>query len=352
MAIAKLADQRAPQSHHNGRKRVQFSILSLLVSVFVLACVVAWSTRQYRSLREERAAASYFKTQHFAKVFSDTQNEDGVYATEPRLDARELVSNSIYKPITRAIISDANIDDVAISHLRVFRSLRDLKIQHSTIAPSCNPFSDLSTLERIDVRGTALGIDHAKSIVAHKTLRTIILADIGGKQEDVISLVCQLQNLEELAFEGLRIPNVALKNIGRMKSLRRLYLRGCSFEADILNLTELSMLESLDLSSTAIRDETIISTRCPQLESLSLDDCAVTDVSLLHISRYGKLWHLALRNSLVTDNGVGYLTPLQKLRKLDVTGSVITVKVYSALDQIKSLDRQQVDTGFQDPTVK
>src|SRR6185295_2969494 len=106
----------------------------------------------------------------------------------------------------------------------------------------------------------------------------------------------------DLGLSQTKITDASLAVLGRLPSLRQLFLAGTA--TTDLGLEQLKMLR--------------------QLTHLSLAKTGVTDTGLVQLARLGNLGWLCLSETKLTDGSLPQLTKLASLRELLIDGTDIT----------------------------
>jgi hypothetical protein len=96
-------------------------------------------------------------------------------------------------------------------------------------------------------------------------------------------------------------------------------------DTDLVQVGNLSRLESLGLNGTSVTDAGLVHlTRLVDLKELALMRTRITDAGLAHLTGLKNLENLWLNDTQITDAGVGQLKALIRLRQLWLNGSHVT----------------------------
>ncbi len=103
-----------------------------------------------------------------------------------------------------------------------------------------------------------------------------------------------------------KVSNETNVQIGKLKRLQRLFLRGCSIDdAELAHLTGLSRLDKLSLADNPVTDAGLVHLKAlTNLSTLWLTETQVSDAGLVHLKALTNLSTLGLRDTQVTDAGV------------------------------------------------
>lgn len=222
------------------------------------------------------------------------------------LSDRQLQKLPAMTSLRKLSLFDANVTGEGFKGLAAWRKLDQLGIYNTPIsdsdlaALSSLPFLNSLTLSQCSrVDGTGLA--------NLKQLRQLWL--MGLNLEDAgMQAIAALPKLESFSLSGTK-PNLIW--IGKIASLKMLYLTACEINPD-----ELVHLDKLDLTY------------------LSLQQSNVTDAMLPSILRFKNLEVLILYSTQITDQGLPQLASLPRLRTLNVANTAVTEKGVAALRKL------------------
>ena len=162
--------------------------------------------------------------------------------------------------------------------------------------------------------------------------------------------------------------NIDLDHLAVLKDLRRLSVK--AHGADLAPLSQLSNLQSLDLTNTYTTDEALHSIselislrelslwetyvtgeslktlcRLSDLRSLNLSSTAITDDDIPHLQAFPYLESLNLSGTLVTDAGIAQLPP-ERLRLLNLRFTAVSDLSIKHISRMKSLKQVDLDYTF------
>lgn len=200
------------------------------------------------------------------------------------------------------------------------------------------------------LRVNAQGLE-AISLEDLGSVKSITLTNVSdGDLENLRAAARSLPALEELVVRGKLFTGKGLRNVGRLRTLRRLDLSGSLVETLEAFPELLPLLEELNLSNTLVtRDDlrgTIVSS-APELKTLNLSGTRITglgnltmsmknlhtldlsktlvvDVGLLNVARFSKLERLDLSETAITDQALDRLHALSALRWLNLEGTTVS----------------------------
>lgn len=156
--------------------------------------------------------------------------------------------------------------------------------------------TNLESLTSIDFRGTDAGSKHLKNLTSLRKLR---FSPLGIPTKSMTHL-SELKKLEELEILVVKADvDVGLVALQKMKQLKRLSLSAHLTDKHLQNLSELTNLESLNVSHAQITDE-----------------------GLAHLKSLTKLTELNLGWNKIQGPGLAHLKSLQQLSALTLDGNV------------------------------
>lgn len=142
------------------------------------------------------------------------------------------------------------------------------------------------------------------------------------------AVVGRSPELDTLYLWHVRLERDAWDNLGQLKTLGVLDLRGCQLTSDVAaSLSNLSRLRSLSFDEATVDDgfgDALGS--LTSLEFLSAQGSSLTSDSARSIARLSQLRALDIRQTSVDDQFGVTLSALKKLRKLFVAGSRLTAQ--------------------------
>jgi Leucine-rich repeat (LRR) protein len=133
--------------------------------------------------------------------------------------------------------------------------------------------------------------------------------------DDVMKVVGKLTSLTELNISDTPVTNEGISHLASLKSMTSLNLNGCKF-----NNHALAALSNL-----------------AHLKELRLDCPNINDGALTHISTLKELETLDLFEAHITDSGLEFLIPLTSLKSFQACCGRLTNAALKTLSQIESL---------------
>lgn len=228
------------------------------------------------------------------------------------------------KPIVTVELDSYNITDDTIHCLSYVRTVQHLKIRAGTkTSPKFTgkTFGELSRcpkLRSIEFVGNL----HQEPVVQAKLLDSLAtvpqLKSVTILNENLsdasIQSLSQFQQLEELSLRFVPISDSAMEHIGKLKQLKKLDLCRARITGKSLTfIKEMKNLAYLDLDAIPVQYGQKPSDLPKKIQN---DD-------LIHLSGLEQLETLDLSNSEVTDQGLMHLRPLKKLKFLGLNNAGI-----------------------------
>lgn len=206
------------------------------------------------------------------------------------------------------------------------------------------------------------------ALAAHGKIREL---DLSGVEEvhKIMPRVAKLRSLESLTLEGKELPRSAILHISKMTWLKSLRIPECyCIEDEKLHLlSTMTHLEELNLGHPGMYEDAVNDfgsitndgvghlTRLPRLKVLNLDGAyKVTDVGAEHLSKIETLEVLHLEEVSLTTVGLEYIVGrLKRLRELSVCKRCrdewleLLTRVRRTLTCLKFHGTMVTDWGFQ-----
>lgn len=141
-----------------------------------------------------------------------------------------------------------------------------------------------------------------------------------------LSHLAQLRSLVFLDIEGTSVTTEGLDSLSRQQKLECLVLNFTGVcEAEYLSaLRELKRLRTLHLCDTFLTNEGVGELSSLKLTTLTLSRTSIDDVAMAHLAEMATLEWLDVEENEVTDDGLGYLAGLTRLKHLNLTRTKIT----------------------------
>ncbi len=241
---------------------------------------------------------------HVAAVSTSkaTANANDVKAAKARIEG--LGSRAKYSPKAGDLLTEIVIQDgsnLTADDLTLFGKLSDLaKLQIF----NCRTLDDEMAVKLSGLKGlTSLALTN--SVINDPTVELIVksfpnLTDLDlssntNMTKGVVKILSAATKLQRLSLYQNRVDDIGALQLGKLKELRTLDLRG-NMEAGDMALevvAELPKLTGLKHRSTAVTDSGLeYLSRKQTLDSLLMQDFVITDQSGPHLAKLGKLTQL------------------------------------------------------------
>lgn len=227
--------------------------------------------------------------------------------------------------LTELDLADVSLSDSGISALAGLTKLRRLNLQASTVTDAgLDALRGMTGLEELSLYRTRVTNAGLAKLANLKELRTIDLrysrATASGVQELVASLpkcdVIFQASSNEVAKRATSVESVE----GKGETAIAAWLRsiGGTVEMKDGHVTGVSM------KSTTITDREIeVFTKLPQLTELSLRNTEVSDIGVGHLASITSLRKLDVGYTLLSDSALALLKPLANLETLSLSNSQV-----------------------------
>jgi len=243
--------------------------------------------------------------------------EDGASDLEPALN--HLVNQEVLElNLAATAVTDADLAIVAR-----YESLTRLNLSNTSIsANGLEYLRSLDMLQRLEVDN--LQID-----------------------DEIIRAISELPSLETLSFWGSHIDG-ALRGLASLKSLDTLDFTGSNFESSVLDgIDALTQINRLIFDRSSIEDEHLEKLAdLYNLEELHLDETSIDGSGIRYLSNVG-IRVLSMRDTDISEMGLGNIPELPKLERLDLTYATIEDQAFEGLigSQLKALHVQDTNLG-------
>jgi hypothetical protein len=288
--------------------RLQLSLRTLLVGIFVLGVCFGWMADH---LHQGRVMERQFQTIH-------TLQNERVKKLEEDLQAIKQGNpgTPLSPELTWVVRRGAAVRTSPTSAVLAWPEASDDEL--GAIARA----STLTNLSLADGRFTPTGIAELRQLPQLKAL-SLQGAWCDG---ECLAQLAALHDLTSLRIGEARFDDAALATIGKMAALRELSIcRTPISDFALFHLSWLERLEFLSLDETDIGDEGLAYLKdLRKLRSLSLRKTKVTDAGLHHLQSLDELSDIGLRETGITDAGLLQLAPMKNLRQVNVMGTNVT----------------------------
>lgn len=229
--------------------------------------------------------------------------------------------------LERLALSQTHVTDSALEVVGRLPALRELDLffcEHITDS-GASMLRQATRLERLNVRGTKISDSGVKFLAELRNLRQL---DIGITEisDATVELLEVLPTLETLSIGGNRVSEVGISSLRSLKRLRHLDLSGAQetdsgiwavdiTDLNLKDLVALEGLESLNLAAPSREYVEAVSTGVPRLRG----SIRVTDSGAAQIAKLSRLRRLNLTRSLVTAEGIRTLQALPQLEEFNLS---------------------------------
>lgn len=178
----------------------------------------------------------------------------------------------------------------------------------------------------VDLPGCRFKDEDTLLLASLPRVRTVLLG--GNVKDSGLVFVTALRNLESLTIDSPHIKGSGLANLASLPKLRSLNVEGTNIKDDSLaHLKECQSLKELNIGSTLVTPRGLKQiAEMTNLESLNVDylDGPLTDADAQQLTALSKLKSLVVSSSKLTDTGLASLKTLANLETLDVTSTDVT----------------------------
>jgi hypothetical protein len=200
-------------------------------------------------------------------------------------------------------------------------------------------FADVEQVGLVDSEGVGAGDDDLRSLKPHfEALPKIkVLSCTGTSIGDAgLEAIPRLDQLEELRLAFTQVTDAGLKVLRGREHLKSLDLHSTAITGTGLRqLSDAAGLRELNLASTRLTEAGMMEVgRLSGLENLSLAWTQVDDSSLRFLENLHELRTLRLGATKITDAGLSHLRGLAHLEELDLSNTKITGAGFAALNRL------------------
>ncbi|HOX59561.1 MAG TPA: protein kinase [Verrucomicrobiota bacterium] len=159
--------------------------------------------------------------------------------------------------------------------------------------------------------------------------------------DQVAAVLPALQNVEMLVLQRTQATDLAMRQVARMASLRRLYLYNATVtDRGIAELQTLGQLEYLHVSDAGLDNASLqVLSKMPHLTGLALQGNRFSDQGLSPLAKLKNLKSLWIGSGsgIITDAGLACLAPLHTLEELELQNTRVTDLGLRHLDGMTNL---------------
>lgn len=252
------------------------------------------------------------------------------------LRAQDLAGLGNAKSLKSVSISSSAADDSVVASLASLPELESLDLSSTKVSPAAGvSFSQMIKLAELDLRHTKIN-DTLVASVAGLPIRKLDLAQTQITDE-ILPLLFKIKTLEELDVSFNRLNGAAFEGISST-GIRVLNVGETNFGVPgFMNIKGMRQLEELNVYNAGLvqHKKADVFTSFPRLKVLNAGKNAIADAGVDEFFRgHRTLERLRLHNCRgITNNGLGSLVGLRKLKFLDVTGTLCNGQGAMALKQ-------------------
>lgn len=253
-----------------------------------------------------------------------TGPDDATLGQIARVDTIEEID---FSPATTSLIpspSWKSVTDSGLVYLRKLPRLQRLNLSRTGVSGQClASLSGLTQLRELKLIGVPVNdndLSHVNKLM-HLECLSLDGATITDKG---LTHLAGLVNLRFLSLSHSLVTGEGLDHLRRLGQLLHLDVSYTRVE-EVLPLTQLTSLESLNLSHTLIEDSDLeIIGKLSDLELLWLGGTRIHDEGLSHLSKLTRLTLLDLSDTLVSDHGLPSLAGLLRCESLFLIRTRVT----------------------------
>ncbi|MGD9680176.1 MAG: protein kinase [Candidatus Obscuribacterales bacterium] len=184
-----------------------------------------------------------------------------------------------------------------------------------------------------------------KLLYSHR-IRALYLGGTLISDAGLVDLASHMRSLSILRLPDTRVSDSGIKNIGLLKDLTELDLRGCNItDGGLKHLSSLKNLRVLDLSFCHLKGPGLqYLTQMSKLHTLNLRSTSIHDEYLANLSNLVSLAALDISSTPITGKTLEHLTNLPKLKAVNIS----SCKILPA--KIESFKKKQPHTELRDYT--
>ena len=235
-----------------------------------------------------------------------------------------------------------------LSALALLPKLRGLQIYKSDVPPDAfavlPKLTQLTYLSLGEYPVTDEILGYAGQI---KGLKTFDHTQSAITPTGFLAFLNGVESLEQLTLFGDFVDDAAMKRIGQMQEMKRLWTDSKKITtAGWIHLIGLTKMQDLFLSNTSIGDDDLRALEgMKDLKSLGLNKTHVTDAGMPSLAGLTKLHDLGFEGTKVTDQGMAALKGMTELENLYVGMTDVTVKGLAFVPQKERMQMMRAGKG-------
>ena len=323
------------------RRRVQFSVRSLLLFVLAASVASSWLTAEMRSARRQAALIRDLEKAG-GRVFYSYEWDGERFTRAPAPGPswlRNMIGIDYFTTVSLATVQADRATDAeslrdAVEQLSNLPDLRTLQLGCVTdfVLTHLSGPLNLRFLD-IDGDGRSASDEGWRALEHFPHLEELTLAGpMDGNS--VLPHIKHLTALKTLELDGIRMTDSGIKNLDGLVQIEDLTIRDgegpqCCDQLTSVGWQTLSQLHNLKHLCLAGHDVTNAVLRCirtsKHLSTLELDHTIITDDGLPRLSQLKSLEALRLDGEGVTDEGLENVVGLPRLKWLGLEGHNFTL---------------------------
>lgn len=341
----------------------RFGLRTILIVTTIAAVLFAWLGRDIMRARREKplmdAIVSVGGSIHFEGNSVSPMDMIGTYEwREPTFLQRQFGDHyGAYVEEVSLRRGIGNATDTTIQGLGQFERLRAVSLRGRGFTDKCVDelllVKELKSLELVYTSISAAGL---KRLAKSGKLERLELYDgassvfleggpsvFGNAHLESLSDFPALRRLEIL---GEDLTDEGFAHVGKCTELIELVINvvpataGDAFE----QLTSLQQLQTLDISSVAITDKSMLAIgKLRRLKRLQLDTTSITDQGLANLHGLTELEELELDRCKVNGSGFAALSSLKNLQKVSVRSTSLNDEGLAAIANLPGLVELEID---------
>ncbi len=348
------------QAHRNAKPRrhwPRYGLRALLFATVVIAALLTLFGRHVIRIRTERPVVAQVESAG-GSAYYDYQLEPGrVDTTKPPVGSsviRTILGDDIFATVNVVFLDDAGTIDADLENLHQLSDLLDLSITGSGVTDDCiDDLLRIRKLRSLNLTDTSITADGLARLSQSFTLQQITL--YGSSITDGhLKRLSQFPNLQFLQIIRAPVTDDGIASLGTITKLRQLdlFMTGPGWpnpvpgsrntditDFGIQKLGQLSDLEQLRILTTAITDEALGTIALmTKLRFLKLDGHPITDGGIAQLRSLTSLEGLHLADTQIGDAALDTISQLKSLRYLDLSGTSVTAAGLVHLSTLSDLE--------------
>lgn len=344
-------------SQQKPRRRLQFSLRTLLLLMLVAALPLSWiaarrihTTQEHAAIEDIRRLGGQFgffgqkewfgwKPPRWIHEMTGGGPRTGVLWFPEPSEFGDAHADLLLQldPLPQVSLQNTRITDRALTTLAAHGGIERLDLSGTAVTDAgIQRVAGMSRLTSLDLRDTQVTHSGLELVGRMPNLKVL---ELGGPLIDDRAIE-HLRKLQ-LAWIGARRTNVTDKALDLLAEmpLRHAYFEDSPItDAGMAALAKVRSLSILDVSGTRITDAGLAAFEGHgRLSAIDAGDTSIGDEGIRHISGLAGLTALEIPNTAVTDEGLRYLVNSTKLNSLNLRGTAVTDEGIALLNGLPSL---------------